>query len=205
MADAEHGTRQSGGKPSLTELIERSAELKGQLVAFGQRTRFGRRLTPLLLEAAGPERQLDEGEAIGSLVRRMRVESTSGLAGPWGTRAGSITPCWCTGTGRALLLDHTPDQIAALLDGYELIGVGGPNAARSADDLVKANDHDRTGGVIVAHGEFEHGVSEYAVPVRDRRARIRAAIALLGRQRDLAAHDMAIRADLMEAASSLAE
>ncbi|WP_405881158.1 hypothetical protein OG762_22720 [Streptomyces sp. NBC_01136] len=64
MADAVQGTHQGAGEPSLTDLIKRSAELKGQLVAFGQSTRFDRWLTPLLLEAAGPERQLDEGEAI---------------------------------------------------------------------------------------------------------------------------------------------
>ncbi len=64
MADAVQGANQGGGEPSLTDLIERSAELKGQLVTFGQSARFDRWLTPLLLEAAGPERQLDEGEAI---------------------------------------------------------------------------------------------------------------------------------------------
>ncbi|MFJ9375162.1 hypothetical protein [Streptomyces sp. NPDC101455] len=64
MAGAVQGTSQGTGEPSLTDLIERSAELKGQLVAFGQSARFDRWLTPLLLEAAGPERQLDEGEAI---------------------------------------------------------------------------------------------------------------------------------------------
>lgn len=64
MADAVQGTHQGGGEPSLTDLIKRSAELKGQLVAFGQSARFDRWLTPLLLEAAGLERQLDEGEAI---------------------------------------------------------------------------------------------------------------------------------------------
>ncbi|MEU8694153.1 hypothetical protein [Streptomyces sp. NPDC048665] len=64
MADAVQGTHRRVGEPSLTDLIERSAELKGQLVAFGQSPRFDRWLTPLLLEAAGPERQLDEGEAI---------------------------------------------------------------------------------------------------------------------------------------------
>ncbi|MBC2900634.1 hypothetical protein [Streptomyces cupreus] len=64
MTDAEQGTHQEAGERSLTDLIERSAELKGQLVAFGQSSRFDRWLTPLLLEAAGPERQLDEGEAI---------------------------------------------------------------------------------------------------------------------------------------------
>ncbi|MET7457794.1 hypothetical protein ABZT03_39285 [Streptomyces sp. NPDC005574] len=64
MADAVQGRQQGGGGPSLTDLIKRSAELKGQLVAFGQSARFDRWLTPLLLQAAGPERQLDEGEAI---------------------------------------------------------------------------------------------------------------------------------------------
>ncbi|MGW0992377.1 hypothetical protein ACWD5V_03500 [Streptomyces sp. NPDC002523] len=64
MADAVQGTHQGRGEPSLADLIERSAELKGQMVAFGQSARFDRWLTPVLLEAAGPERQLDEGEAI---------------------------------------------------------------------------------------------------------------------------------------------
>ncbi|MGI5144309.1 hypothetical protein [Streptomyces sp. CA-106110] len=64
MADAEQGTHREVGERSLTDLIERSAELKGQLVAFGQSARFDRWLTALLLQAAGPERQLDEGEAI---------------------------------------------------------------------------------------------------------------------------------------------
>lgn len=49
---------------SLNGLIERSSELKGELVSFAQSSRFDRWLTPLLLEAAGPERLLDEGEAI---------------------------------------------------------------------------------------------------------------------------------------------
>jgi hypothetical protein len=64
VADAVQGMHQGVGEPSLTDLIERSAGLKGQLVAFGQSARFDRWLMPLLLEAAGPERQLDEGEAI---------------------------------------------------------------------------------------------------------------------------------------------
>ncbi len=49
---------------SLRDLIERSSELKGELVAFAQSARFDRWLTPLLLEAAGPRRQLEEGDAI---------------------------------------------------------------------------------------------------------------------------------------------
>jgi hypothetical protein len=54
----------SWDEASLRRLIERSSELKGELVAFAQSARFDRWLTPLLLEAAGPQRQLKEGDAI---------------------------------------------------------------------------------------------------------------------------------------------
>jgi hypothetical protein len=64
VTHAAHSTHKGTAEPSLTDLIERSAELKRQLVAFAQSARFDRWLTPLLLEAAGPERQLDEGAAI---------------------------------------------------------------------------------------------------------------------------------------------
>ncbi|MFB7913734.1 hypothetical protein [Streptomyces sp. NPDC056061] len=60
MADVVQGA----GGPSLADLIERSAELKGELVTFAQSARFDKWLTPLLLEAAGPARQLEEGEAV---------------------------------------------------------------------------------------------------------------------------------------------
>ncbi|AWW35335.1 hypothetical protein [Streptomyces cadmiisoli] len=64
MGDAERGRHRGVGGRSLTGLIERGAELKGELVAFGQSSRFERWLTHLLVEAAGPEGLLDEGEAI---------------------------------------------------------------------------------------------------------------------------------------------
>ncbi|MFC5667379.1 hypothetical protein ACFP3U_30980 [Kitasatospora misakiensis] len=54
----------SEDEASLRDLIEHCAELKGELVEFAQSARFDRWLTPLLLEAAGPERLLDEGAAI---------------------------------------------------------------------------------------------------------------------------------------------
>ncbi|MGP3920288.1 IclR family transcriptional regulator domain-containing protein [Nonomuraea sp. 10N515B] len=141
----------------------------------------------------------------GVLVRLLRAESSSGAAGQRLTGAALITPCWCTGTGRALLLDHTLEEITDLLDGYELIGVGGPNAAHSAEELAAANDRDRRTGVVAAHAEFEHDITEYAAPVRDASGRILAAVAVLGRQSDLARREAGIRADLTAAAAALGE
>ncbi|MFG2576917.1 IclR family transcriptional regulator C-terminal domain-containing protein [Streptomyces sp. NPDC048481] len=140
----------------------------------------------------------------GVQVRLLRAECAAGLGQEWQGRAGLVTPCWCTGAGRALLLDHTAGEIAVLLDGYELIGVGGPDAARSVEELVAANDRDRPGGVVVAHAEFEHGVTEYAVPVRDGDGRIRAALSVVGRERDLPVHEETVRADLTASAAALA-
>ncbi|KUO07683.1 IclR family transcriptional regulator [Streptomyces sp. DSM 15324] len=140
----------------------------------------------------------------GVQVRLLRSESAAGTAPDWLGRASLVTPCWCTGAGRALLLDHTAEDLTALLDDYELIGVGGPNAARSVAELVAAGDRDRLRGVVAAHGEFEHGVTEYAVPVRDGGGHIRAAVSVVGRQQDLRPHERAIHAELTAAADALA-
>jgi hypothetical protein len=48
----------------LAERIERGAELKRALVDFASSPRFASHLTRLMLEAAGPEKELDEGETI---------------------------------------------------------------------------------------------------------------------------------------------
>nr|WP_206328208.1 IclR family transcriptional regulator C-terminal domain-containing protein [Streptomyces sp. S3(2020)] len=141
----------------------------------------------------------------GVQVRLLRAESAAGFAQEWMGRASLVTPCWCTGAGRALLLDHTLEEITTLLDDYELIGVGGPDAARSVGELVSANDRDRPNGVVAAHGEFEHGVTEYAVPVRDADGHIRAALSVVGRQQDLLPHVRTIHTDLRSAAGALSE
>ncbi|MFI6285615.1 hypothetical protein ACIBCM_12805 [Streptomyces sp. NPDC051018] len=64
MAKSVQRGSQGAAEPSPTDLIERCAELKEELVTFAQSPRFDRWLTPLLLEAAGPARQLDEDQAI---------------------------------------------------------------------------------------------------------------------------------------------
>jgi hypothetical protein len=53
----------------LAQLIERSAELKRDLVRFAQGPRFERSLTAALLEVTGPEGELDEGDVIGVIDR----------------------------------------------------------------------------------------------------------------------------------------
>jgi hypothetical protein len=59
----------SDAEPSLESLIERSAELKRALVDFACGPRFERHLMPFMLEAAGPQGELDEGDAVGTIDR----------------------------------------------------------------------------------------------------------------------------------------
>ena len=53
----------------MPRLIERSAELKRDLVRFARGSRFERSLTAALLEVTGPEGELDEGDVIGVIDR----------------------------------------------------------------------------------------------------------------------------------------
>jgi hypothetical protein len=53
-----------GGEPALGSLIERSAELKRALVDFALSPRFERHLEQVMIEAAGPYRELTDDEAI---------------------------------------------------------------------------------------------------------------------------------------------
>jgi DNA-binding IclR family transcriptional regulator len=85
--------------------------------------------------------------------------------------------CWCTGAGRALLLDHSAEELRELFRG-ETFDEGGPQAARDLGDLSHRVAADAARGVVVADSEFEHAVIEVAAPVRDAVGAVRAAIAV---------------------------
>jgi len=54
----------SAGDSSTADLIDRAADLKGELVAFAQSSRFASRLKSLLFDAADRHGYLDEGTAV---------------------------------------------------------------------------------------------------------------------------------------------
>ncbi len=59
----------SVGDRSMSKLIDRAADLKGELVAFAQRPRFARRLDPLMVDAADDHGHLDEVVAVATIDR----------------------------------------------------------------------------------------------------------------------------------------
>ncbi|MET4096045.1 IclR family transcriptional regulator C-terminal domain-containing protein [Arthrobacter sp. UYCu712] len=138
----------------------------------------------------------------GFRVSLLRASTNDALPGSF-VKPGMVTPVWCTGSGRALLWDHEQATIQDLLSDVNFIGVGGPGAAHSPAEVCELMDRDRPRGFIVAAEEFEHGVHELAVPVRDPDGTILASLSVLGTRREIEARTKRIVKALTEAAERL--
>lgn len=88
---------------------------------------------------------------------------------------GRTVPVYCTSSGRALLFDHSPDDLRSLLDGIELGGLG-PNAPTRVEELSARVGEARERGHALIDEEFEAGLVAVAAPVRDFSGRIVAAV-----------------------------
>jgi DNA-binding IclR family transcriptional regulator len=88
---------------------------------------------------------------------------------------GRTTPVLNTSTGRALLLDHTDDELRRFLDPLTFSGQH-PEAAQDLDDLLERINRARDRGFALASGEFEPGLVGAAAPVRGIHGQIVAAL-----------------------------
>ena len=114
-------------------------------------------------------------------VRAVLLRYEAGVgASEASVRPGMVTPTWSTGAGRAMLWDHDRRLLDALLADVQFVGVGGPGAARSIDEVDALMRRDRERGVIWAEEEFDDGVLEIGLPIRDGDGRIIAAISASG-------------------------
>lgn len=100
----------------------------------------------------------------GGFAALLRYESGPG-APESAISPGMVTPVWCTGAGRALLWRIGRDELDALLAHTEFVGVGGPAAARSTDEVWALMERDRAEGHVRAAEEFEYGLVEVGVPL----------------------------------------
>lgn len=88
---------------------------------------------------------------------------------------GRTVPAYCTSSGRALLFDHDPGDVAELLADVEF-DCPGPNAPSDIDELARRIDAARSRGFAVVDEEFEAGLVAVGAPVRDFRGSIVAAV-----------------------------
>ena len=138
----------------------------------------------------------------GFRVILLRTSSNDAVPGGF-VKPGMVTPVWCTGSGRALLWDEEQPAVEALLADVNFIGVGGPGAAHSPQEVVELMDRDRARGFIVAEEEFEHGVYELAVPVRAADGSVLAALSVLGSRAEIRSGADDVAKALREAAQRL--
>lgn len=115
---------------------------------------------------------------------------------------GRTTPIHCTAVGRALLMDDDDDAVRAVLDGVPLLQLA-PRTATSIDVVLERLAAARTTGVAVADEEVEAGLISVAVPVRDARGRVTAAINVAGPKYRFGEHVGRAEAELRVAADRL--
>lgn len=92
---------------------------------------------------------------------------------------GRTTPVHCTASGRALLFDHTEEQVRALFAAADL-KLGAGRAPRDAAELWARVGAARARTYAVADEEFEAQLVAAAAPVRDFRGHVIAAVNVSG-------------------------
>lgn len=120
----------------------------------------------------------------GYRVILLQASSNDSQAGSF-VQPGMVTPAWCTGSGRALMWDHKRRGFEALLSDVNFVGVGGPGAPHSSAEAWELMVRDKPRGYVVAVEEFEHGITEVAVPIRDPHGVILASLSVLGSQAEV--------------------
>lgn len=88
---------------------------------------------------------------------------------------GRTTPLHNTSSGRALLFDHTDEDVRELLAEADFNAVPA-KAPRDVDQLLTRLRQARRRGYVVTDEEFEAGLVAVAAPVRDFRGRVIAAL-----------------------------
>jgi len=116
---------------------------------------------------------LTEGGALTVLSERpcRSVQATG-----W---VGRVVPLHTTSSGRALLFDHSEEEVRRLLADAPFPAAE-PSGPRDTEDFLRRLTRAREAGHARAEEEFEAGLVAVAAPVRDFRGRVTAALNVSG-------------------------
>jgi IclR family KDG regulon transcriptional repressor len=115
-----------------------------------------------------------DGADVVTLVSKLSPSAVHASDG-----SGRRSAVYCTASGRALLLDFSEAQVAALLPRGGL-PAHGPKSPRSVEELWRRIQAARKTGFALSDEEYEAGLVSAAAPVRDFRGRIVAALNVSG-------------------------
>lgn len=164
-------------------LVERDTESRGYRLGWRLFALAASSADPRLLAIApGVLRQLVSvfGESAHvSTLQGAEVLTVLSESPPHSLKAsswiGRTAPLHSTSSGRALLFDHTEDEIRTLLDGVDFVP-SAANTPRDVDDLIARLGAARRRGFAVCDEEFEPGLIAVAAPIRGFRGAIVAAL-----------------------------
>ncbi len=117
---------------------------------------------------------------------------------------GRVTSLHTTSAGRALLFDHTDDEVRSVLTNAKF-AANEPNAPRNVDELLRRLRAARKIGYAIIDEEFEIGHVAAAAPIRDFRGRAIAALNVSAPKFRLGRHLKTVGVQVMAAASHLSE
>lgn len=81
------------------------------------------------------------------------------------TKPGRIIPLYCSAIGRALLLDHTPEQMDDYFDNTTLLSHT-PLTTTSREVLLEKLAQSRVRGYTFDPGELRPGIAGFGAPIR---------------------------------------
>ncbi|WP_457964900.1 IclR family transcriptional regulator [Arthrobacter sp. D1-29] len=105
-----------------------------------------------------------------------RVPAASRMIGSW---IGRPYPAYCSDAGQALLWDASEQEVRTVFANTEFVRHG-PNTPASVDDFMGRLEQARSRGYSVVDEEAEPGLFSIAVPVRDFRGEVVAALQVVG-------------------------
>jgi DNA-binding IclR family transcriptional regulator len=130
----------------------------------------------------GLSRETDEGCFLGVLSGRSTVtvgESvppSSRLVGSW---LGRPYPAYCSDAGQALLWETPDDDVRKIFAGVQF-QQHGPNTPADVEDFLARLRNARVRGYSIVDEEAEPGLYSLAVPIRDFRGDVVAALQVVG-------------------------
>lgn len=129
-----------------------------------------------LVEATGEGCFLGVLSGVSSVTIAERVPTGSNMIGSW---LGRPYPAYCSDAGQALLWDCDDDEVRELFAGVDFAKQG-PNTPGDVEDFIRRLAGTRARGYSIVDEEAEPDLLSVAVPVRDFRGEIVAAMQVVG-------------------------
>ncbi|WP_043793815.1 IclR family transcriptional regulator [Pseudarthrobacter chlorophenolicus] len=121
------------------------------------------------------------------------VPASSNLVGSW---LGRPYPAYCSDAGQAVLWESSDAEVRSVFAGVDFVRHG-PNTPHSVDEFLARREAAKARGYSIVDQEAEPGLYSLAVPVRDFKGEVVAALQIVGIRDRLEPRKEACAAELL--------